>query len=334
MLNLQQRIQILAESGKYMLSDAEPWKLARKKASEKNAWFTLEFIDSAVRNIALQFLNERKLWAWAGHYKIPAENPRPFNIGIVMAGNIPLVGYHDFLCAFISGQKQTIKLSSKDDVLLDHLVSVMISLDESVAEYIQFAPMLKGCDAYITTGSNNSARYFEYYFRKYPHLIRHNRSSIAILDGTEDADELSRLADDVYMYFGMGCRNVTKIYVPDEYDFLPLLEAFGKYDYVIENHKYKHNYDYNLAIHIINRDYYMTNGSILLFENPSIFSPVSQLHFEYYRHPGEINSGLNSLHIQCMVGHGYLPFGIAQSPGLEDYADGLDTLKFVLGIQK
>ena len=137
MLNLQQRIQILAESGKYMLSDAEPWKLARKKASEKNAWFTLEFIDSAVRNIALQFLNERKLWAWAGHYKIPAENPRPVNIGIVMAGNLPLVGYHDFLCAFISGQKQTLKLSSKDDVLLDHLVSVMISLDERVAEYIK-----------------------------------------------------------------------------------------------------------------------------------------------------------------------------------------------------
>ncbi len=334
MLNLQQRIQILAESGKYMLSDAEPWKLARMRASEKNAWFTPEFIDSAVRNIALQFLDEKNLRIWAGDYNIAAENPRPINIGIVMAGNIPLVGYHDFLCAFISGEKQTIKLSSKDDVLLDHLVSVMISFDERVAGYLQFAPMLKGCDAYIATGSNNSARYFDYYFRKYPHLIRRNRSSIAILDGTEYPDELSRLADDVYMYFGLGCRNVTKIYVPDGYDFLLLLEAFRKYDYVIENHKYKHNYDYNLAIHIINRDYYMSNGSILLFENPSIFSPVSQLHFEYYQDPREINSGLNSQDIQCMVGHDYLPFGLAQSPKLEDYADGLDTLKFVVGIQK
>lgn len=142
--------------------------------------------------------------------------------------------------------------------------------------------MLKGCDAYIATGSNNSSRYFEYYFNKYPHIIRKNRTSVAILTGTESADELEGLADDVYLYFGLGCRNITKIYVPEGYDFVPLLDSFRKYNFLAEHHKYKNNFDYNLALHLLNKKYYMSNGSLLLVEEPSLFSPISQLNYEFY----------------------------------------------------
>ncbi|PWT97100.1 MAG: acyl-CoA reductase [Bacteroidetes bacterium] len=331
-MNLQHRIQILIETGKYMRGSDPEWIHVKKRASEQNAWFIPEFIDYAIQNITDHYLNDEKLSSWANQYQTGDSNGDPKNIGIVMAGNIPLVGYHDFLCAFVSGHKQTIKLSSKDEVLLPALVEKMASIDAKVNEFVHFAPNLKGCDAYIATGSNNSARYFEYYFKKYPHLIRKNRTSVGILDGRESEKDLELFADDVNLYFGLGCRNVSKIFVPKGYDFLPLLNAFRKYDFLIENHKYKHNYDYNLAIHIINRTYYMTNGSILLVESPSIFSPISQLHFEYYTEPSEINTGLNMQEVQCIVGMNHIPFGMAQVPELRDYADGVDTMKFLSGL--
>jgi len=193
--------------------------------------------------------------------------------------------------------------------------------------------MLKGCDAYITTGSNNSARYFEYYFSKYPNIIRRNRTSVAVLDGTETPEELDKLADDVHLYFGMGCRNVTKIFIPKNYDFIPILSAFKKYDRFKDHHKYKNNYDYNLALHILNGKFYMTNESVILVESPSIFSPISQLNYEFYTRKKDVDESLRLLeYLQCAVGHGYIPFGQAQLPSLTDYADGVDTMKFLTSL--
>ncbi len=200
---------------------------------------------------------------------------------------------------------------------------------------MRFSEMLKGCDAYIATGSNNSARYFDYYFSKYPHIIRRNRTSVAILSGNENKEDLEKLADDVYQYFGLGCRNVTKIYVPEQYDFIPLLEAFKKYNHLIEHHKYKNNYDYQLALLILNKKFYMTNGSIILYEDAQIFSPISQLNYEYYSSAEELAGRLQQHEdVQCVVARNVIPFGQAQQPGLTDYADGVDTLQFLLGYEK
>ncbi|MBS1934157.1 MAG: acyl-CoA reductase [Bacteroidetes bacterium] len=328
-MHLQQRINLLVELGKYMSSDDEAWAAAKKRASQENSWFIPEFIDLAVKNIVNEFLQEEKLTAWVSKYNLPQENNSMKNVGLVMAGNIPLVGFHDFLCIFISGNKQTIKTSSKDIVLIKHLAEKLFSLDESTRALISFSEMLKGCDAYIATGSNNSARYFEYYFSKYPNIIRRNRTSVAVLRGNEAKEDLERLADDVYLYFGLGCRNVTKIYVPEQYDFIPLLDAFNKYNYLSDNHKYKNNYDYQLALLILNKKYYMSNESVLLSESSSYFSPISVLHYEYYKNTENVLEELkNSEEIQCVSGLGFAP-GNAQQPGLEDYADGVDTMKFL-----
>ncbi len=329
MLNLQQRIHILTLLQKYMTGEDTSWLQSKTLAAESNPWFIPEFIDTAVQNIAARFLEPPALHTWAATYNIPAQTSRSANIGITMAGNIPLAGFHDFLCCFIWGHKQTIRLSSKDHVLLKHLAEKMILWNAGVAEYISFADILRGCDAYIATGSNNTARYFEYYFRKYPHIIRKNRTSVAILNGNEDTKELEKLADDVYLYFGLGCRNVTKIFVPAGYDFLPLLAVFKKYNRLTENHKYRHNYDFNLTVQLLNQQLYMTNGSIILSENTSVFSPISQLHYAFYTNREDIYKDLNPEEIQCIAGSGKTALGTAQSPGLTDYPDGVDTMLFL-----
>lgn len=329
-MNLQKRIEILQALQKYLLNNEEDWHQIRLKSFFHNGWFTEDFIDLAVQNICTQFLQKEKLEQWASHYHLD-DNIGGKNIGIVMAGNIPLVGFHDFLCVFISGHKQTIKLSSKDDILLKHLVSKMIEWEPSLAAYISFAEMLKGCDAYIATGSNNSARYFDQYFAKYPNIIRRNRTAVAILDGKETTSELELLADDVHQYFGLGCRNVTKLYVPPGYDFVPLLRAFDKYAYFADHHKFKNNYDYQLSIALLNNVFYMTNGSALLLENDAIFSAISQLNYSFYEDEKTLLNELkNNEDIQCICGHAGIAFGQAQCPALMDYADGIDTMQFLL----
>jgi hypothetical protein len=223
-----------------------------------------------------------------------------------------------------------IKSSSKDEVLIKHLVKVLIAWDPEFDDWIRFSDTLRNCDAYIATGSNNTSRYFEYYFGKYPNIIRRNKTSVAVLRGNETMDELSKLADDVYQFFGLGCRNVTKVYVPNDYNFECMLKAFEKYNYLAKHHKYKNNYDYNLALHILNNKFYMTNGSLLLVEDASIFSPISQLNFEHYAQEASLLSSLqNNPDIQCLIGHDEVPFGQAQCPGLFDYADRTDTMAFL-----
>jgi len=217
--------------------------------------------------------------------------------------------------------------------LIKYIVSKLISWDTEIATFIQFADHLKGCEAYIATGSNNTSRYFEYYFGKYPHIIRKNRTSVAILDGSENLKELEALADDIQLYFGLGCRNITKIFVPENYDFLPLLNALRKYEHYMDFHKYKHNYDYHLAILIMSNRYYMNNDSIILTENIAAYSPVSQVHYEKYADAALVYEALKgNEEIQCVVGHGHIPFGSAQAPGLFDYADGIDTMQFLTAL--
>ena len=382
-MNLEKRIDLLAELGDYCLSGEPALEAAKYKAYMENGWFIPEFIDLAIRQIATQYLQKDKLSSWAKKYNLPsgfaspakpsvpptnaaAQTPAattgqtpstPKTVGLIMAGNIPLVGFHDLLTIFISGHRQLIKTSTRDNTLIHHLAEWMIAKNPEVASYIAFAERLNGCDAYIATGSNNSGRYFDYYFGKYPHIIRRNRTSVALLTGNETPAELSALADDVNQYFGLGCRNVTQIYVPENYDFLPLLNAFNKYQHLSDLQKYKNNYDYQLTLLILNKKFYMTNGqggvngTILLTGNESPFSPISVLHYQYYK-PGQIPPALteNNEAIQCIVGQtdavadrtgsstpqtGFptgqtlIPFGKAQEPGLDDYADGVDTLQFL-----
>lgn len=332
-MNLQQRINILAKLGNYLLENNDEWKTVKQRAFLTNAWFAPEFIDLACKNIAMQFLQADKLQVWAARYDVPDQPTTGRTIGIVMAGNIPLVGFHDFLCVFISGNRQVIKLSSKDNVLLPFLIDRLIEWNAEIANVIVFAEMLKGCDAYIATGSNNSGRYFEYYFGKYPSIIRRNRTSVAILSGQETEIELRLLGDDMMLYFGLGCRNITKLYVPMDYNFAPLIDSLKHFDYYLTFHKYKHNFDYQLALLIMNSKLYMNSGAVILTENESLFSPISVVNYIFYRNEEEINSLADDENIQCIAGNKFLPFGSSQRPTLNDYADGIDTLQFLTDLK-
>ncbi len=332
-MNIQERIELMLKAGEYLKADGEDWKNAKEQASYKNGWFTPNFIQHAANQIVDNFLTKEPLEKWVAHYHLD-DNIVPKNIGIVMAGNIPLVGFHDFLAVFISGHYQTIKLSSKDDILLKHLVKYLYSLDAEIQNHISFAEMLKGCNAYIATGSNTAAESFKEYFGKYPSIIRKNRTSVAFLTGNETEEELDALADDVHLYFGLGCRNVTKLFVPKGYDFVALLKAFEPYKYFAGHHKYKNNYDYNLSIILLNNVYYMTNEATLLVENKGLFSPISQLFYEYYDNEIDIVKALQlNKDVQCIVGSNFaIKFGAAQQPNLFTYADGVDTMVFLLGL--
>ena len=331
-MNLEERITLLIRLGNYLTSQSDRLEAVKHTAFEKNKWFTEDFINLSLNNIATGYLAPSRLNEWIHHYHID-DNIKPQKIGIVMAGNIPLVGFHDFLCAFITGHHQAIKLSDKDDVLLKHLVDKLCEWNPKVGNVVKTMDMLKDCDAYIATGSNNSARYFKYYFGRYPSVIRNNKTSVAILSGNETYGQLTSLADDVYAYFGLGCRNVTKVFAPKGYDFVMLLNAFKKYDHLAEITKYKNNYDYNLALLIMNNKYYMSNESIILTENESVFSPVSVLHYSFYEDKAALAKELKANeHIQCLVSDEEVAFGNTQKPGLYDYADGIDTMQFLLSL--
>ncbi len=331
-MNLQNRIDLASELGGYIKQNGEEWRNIKIQASQKNQWFTENFIDTASENICEKFLDKALLKSWTQHYFLD-DLVTPKNIGVVMAGNIPMVGFHDFLSIFISGHQQTIKLSSKDDVLLKHLIHKLYELNPETKSLVKIAENLKGCDAYIATGSNQSAQHFEQYFSKYPHIIRSNKTSVALLTGAETQEELNLLSDDIHLYFGLGCRNVTKLYVPVGYDFIPLLKSFDKYKYFRDNQKYANNYDYQLSILLLNHSFYMTNESILLTEHKEIFSAIGVVHYEFYNDPEETRKSITSNpNAQCVVGRNFVPFGKGQEPGLFDYADGVDSMQFLLSV--
>jgi hypothetical protein len=329
---LQERIEILSKLGEYLSGNDTEWANVKERAFRENQWFIPQFIEAAVSNITSHFLKKDLLASWADQYQISNLLSNPKNIGIVMAGNIPLVGFHDLLCVFMSGHISVIKPSSKDEILIKHIVSKLYEWDVSIQNHISFANRLNNCDAYIATGSNNSSRYFEAYFGKYPNIIRKNRTSVAVLDGSESEEQLDLLSDDAMLFFGLGCRNITQLLVPVNYDFIPLLNALKKYEGLMEYHKYKHNFDYHLALLIMGGKYYMNNDSVILTPNISPFSPVSQINYYYYENDDQLKELLNNDSIQCVVGNGHTPFGKAQQPSLTDYADGIDTMFFLLAI--
>lgn len=331
-MNLQERIELMAWLGNYMVADGPEWQEAKLRAEQENAWFTQQFISEAARNICENYLDRNILKNWAEKYSVAPEDTGLL-IGIVMAGNIPLVGFHDLLCTFIAGHRQYIKLSARDTVLMKHLVEILHAKEPLTKQLIHISERLNGCDAYIATGSNNTSRYFEYYFSKYPHIIRRNRTSVAIISGEETVEALAGLSDDVNLYFGLGCRNVTKIYVPRNYSFLPLLEAFNKYDYLANHHKYKNNYDYQLSILLLNSQMYMTNGSVLLTENEGLFSPISQVFYETYSSKKNLQEHLSLSNEIQSISTG-LSLGNSQKPSIDQYADGIDTMAFLTGLRE
>lgn len=339
MILLENRIALLAQLGYYFEQKPEELEEVIDLAQRANGWFTPEFSRLALHNIASRFLKKELLEAWIAQYPALSEDRvEPKIVGIVMAGNIPLVGFHDFLCGFISGHTLRIKLSSKDTVLWNHIFAKLAEWNPEFATQVSVSEMLKNCDAYIATGSNNSSRYFEYYFQKYPHIIRKNRTSVAVLDGTETSDELNHLSDDVNLFFGLGCRNVTKVFVPEDYNFEALLRSFDRFAAHGDHNKFKNNYDYQLALYLLNKQQYMSNGHILMVENESAYAPISVVHYGFYQDEKALLDTLaEDDSIQCIttkpgvaLGSAKLmPFGANQSPALSDYADGVDTLAFL-----
>lgn len=309
-------------------------------ASARNSWFTPENVRLAVTSWA-ETLTPDNVTYWLRPYQDKiAKNRTVRTVGIVMAGNIPLVGLHDLLCALVAGHKVVARLSSDDTELITGIVELINALEHDSHYDITLTDQrLKGFDAILATGSNNTSRYFEYYFGKYPNIIRKNRNSIAVLDGDETQEELAELGKDIFSYFGLGCRNVSKIFFPEKYDVQILFNALGSFRPVIHHHKYCNNYDYQKSILMINKIPFFDNGFLVLKESASLISPVSVLHYSCYSQIEEVIREINALQdqIQCIVSQDKrisqaIPLGMAQTPALWDYADGVDTLDFLLSL--
>ncbi|HMQ47234.1 MAG TPA: acyl-CoA reductase [Saprospiraceae bacterium] len=336
----RERIAALAQLGQKLKEQNDYLEAVMKRSAFNNPWFTLDSQALAIQAIAGHFLDIQELEKWLDGYDVP-ELTQAKTVGLVMAGNIPLVGFHDFLCVFAAGHRAQIKLSEKDPYLLPSLVKMMTEFDPAVAGYVTFVERLQAFDAVIATGSNNSARYFEAYFGKYPHIIRQNRNAVAVLTGKESHAALIALGQDIFQFYGLGCRNVSKLYVPRAYDFNPLLEALHEYNSVVLNDRYKNNFDYQYTLMLLNKVEFKANGCILLTENAAIASPIACLHFEYYDDLAALNQLLqeNSAAIQCVLATEAqlhlptLPFGQAQQPTILDYADGVDTMLFLKSLE-
>lgn len=307
-----------------------------------NPWFTKDFLLNALLALG-KSLKEEKLTQWIGNYKHKlADSNGDKTIGVVMAGNLPLVGFHDYLCVLFSGNKLKAKLSKDDSQLLPLLHQILSAFEPELEEKADFTlEKLADFDAIIATGSNNTARYFEYYFGKYPNIIRKNRNGIALLNGKENQAELEALADDVFLYFGLGCRSVSKLFVPRNYNFDNLFAAFDKYRFLAYHHKYVNNYEYNKSIYMLNKIPYFDNGFVLIKEDAQFSSPISVIYFEYYDKPEALIKNLSRQKdkIQCVVSKENspeletIPLGKAQQPELFDYADGIDTMNFILDLK-
>ncbi|MNQ57899.1 Acyl-CoA reductase (LuxC) [compost metagenome] len=303
-----------------------------------NGWYTPEQVYFAIHSWA-DALTEENLDKWLSNYQteFSQNNENEKNIALILAGNIPLVGFHDFLSVLITDNKVLIKTSSNDQHLLPFLAKYLIAVDESLKDKITFVEgKLENFDAVIATGSNNTARYFEYYFKDKPSIIRKNRNSAAVLNGKESKEELEALGEDIFRYFGLGCRNVSKIFVPKGYSFDAFFEGIFKYQDVIHYEKYANNYDYNKAVFLMSNFKLLDNGFLTIKEDPSYASPISSVFYEFYENIKELQARLkaDSEQIQCIVSNDLIensiPFGQTQNPQLWDYADNVDTITFLL----
>jgi len=307
------------------------------KAGHQNGWFTEDNVLFALKQWG-NLLTEDNLVNWLSKYQIDS-NQEEKTIAIIMAGNIPLVGFHDFICVLLSGHKVLAKLSSNDKVLLPFIANYLIDSEKSLKDNISFTDeKLNSFDAVIATGSNNTGRYFEYYFGKHPNIIRKNRNSIAVLTGNESKEELKPIGEDIFRYFGLGCRSVSKLFVPKDYDFAHFFESIFEYDTVINTSKYANNYDYNKAVYLMSDFKLYDNNFILLKEDDGYGSPIGTIYYEYYANIEELQGKLKAdkNQLQCIVSDGSiinsLPFGNTQKPSLNDYADGVDTIQFLLDL--
>ncbi len=277
-------------------------------------------------------LERSALEKWVEKYQL--ENIMPKTVGIVMAGNIPLVGFHDLLSVLISGHRVAIKMSSQDEVLMAAVIRELMDVAPSVEPFIEIRTQLKDIDAVIATGSDNSSRYFEYYFSKMPNVIRKNRTSVAVIKGDETENELDRLWSDVYQYFGMGCRNVSKLFIPKGYDLTQILRSWENKGNLSQHHKYFNNYEYNKSIYLVNKTPHLDTGYGLWLEDEALVSPISVTYYSHYNSEEELETWFkeNADKIQCIVSGDdskYIPYGQAQLPEVWDYADGVDTLAFL-----
>lgn len=303
-----------------------------------NGWYTPEQVYFAIQSWA-DALTEENLDKWLSNYQteFSQNNENEKNVALILAGNIPLVGFHDFLSVLITGNRALIKTSSNDQHLLPFLAKYLIAVDETLKDKITFVEgKLQNFDAVIATGSNNTARYFEYYFKDKPSIIRKNRNSAAVLNGKESKEELEALGEDIFRYFGLGCRNVSKIFVPKGYSFDAFFEAIFKYQDVIHYEKYANNYDYNKAVFLMSNFKLLDNGFLTIKEDPSYASPISSVFYEFYENIEDLQTRLtaDSEQIQCIVSNNLIensiPFGQTQNPQLWDYADNVDTITFLL----
>ncbi len=335
MLSKSDFIQAFSHLGTKLIPSASGVPAVMEEAYLKNNWFTTENVAFCLNNWS-DCLDEDNLSQWLE--SIPAQNESPKTIGIIMAGNIPMVGFHDLLSVLCSGNRALVKLSDKDEVLMKYCINTLISYKPELKDYIEITERVAKPDGLIATGSNNSARYFEYYFKEIPHIIRKNRTSVAIVTGNETVEELNALADDIFQYFGLGCRNVTKLYVPADYDLVPLLDATSHHAEVANHNKYANNTTYHRAIFLMNLTKHLDTGYLLVKEDEKLHPPLSCLFYQRYSDEKELNEWLTASNqeIQAIVSHldspNHIPFGKAQTPGLSDYADGVNTLKFLTNL--
>ncbi|MBC8172929.1 MAG: acyl-CoA reductase [Chitinophagales bacterium] len=330
-MNIDKKIRTFGDLKESILGKKDALETLLQKTEMHNRWFTQFHLRLSLQVFAENYFAEEKLHDWANKYVIPEEKMK--TVGLILAGNIPFVGMHDLICVLMSGNKAKIKLSSKDMFFFPYLYQKLIELDRDFTGQVEFVDRLENFDAIIATGSNNSARYFEYYFGKYPNIIRKNRTSIAIISDDDTDDRLFELGKDVFYYFGLGCRNVSKVYLPAGFEVERLFRIWEDYRYVIENNKYKNNYDYNRTLLLLNQTPHLANDFFMMVEEEKLFSPLANLYYEFYDTREALTEKISAIaeNLQCVVANmeGNTPFGKTQYPGLSDYADHVDTMEFL-----
>ena len=319
----------------YLKSDDPELTKIIDQAYALNRWFIPEFTRQAIDAIADEFLDEIKVREWLKAYTISDHGQK--RVAIIMAGNVPLVGFHDLICVLASGHHAIVKLSDKDSLLTEFITSEWTRMEPSLSSRISFTDRLDQFDAVIATGSNNSSRYFEYYFKNHPHILRRNRNGVAVLNGHETNDDLRKLSKDIFLYFGLGCRSVSKVFVPEGYDFSEWNLVTADWKYLSDHNKYRNNLDYNYAIYIINQVPHIQLGHLILKEDEAIGSRIGCVHFAYYQDQGNLISELEAKRneIQCLISNDpidsweHVRPGQSQYPALNQYADGVDTMHFL-----
>ncbi len=339
-MTLTERIHSLGALG-VALSDLNDPKInvVLQNAEIDNPWFTQQNIKQSLSAIRDQFLNKDTLIKFVDRYKLD-DNIEVKKIGLILAGNIPLVGFHDVLCCYLCGHHALIKYSDKDKILMKWVIDVLIEVDSKSKPYYTEVEKLQNYEAAIATGSNSSAIHFKYYFRHVPHLIRKNRNSVAILSGQETKVQLQKLGTDIFSYFGLGCRNVSMIFAPHGYDIRQLFIAFESHKEIIHHNKYKNNFDYNHALMLLNKEDFLQNEFLILKKSDQIISRIASVHYQYYTDIPSLAETLQQKkeEIQCVIsgmsiaGVNTVDFGEGQSPAIDDYADGVDTMQFLLSL--